>query len=87
MVDIRIDQFDSWGQYTYFFLGTPTWWGVKKNLGVTVPVGHPGPDKVLFEVRGQDVVTEGRLVFYRPDDRVVVIRGGYRGPARADPLL
>lgn len=85
VLDHRADVTSTWGRYTYFFLGTPSSWAVKKNLGVLKAWGELGDDFTVYEVRGADVATADRLVFYRADDSVVVIRGGYTGPAHADP--
>ncbi len=40
----------------------------------------------VIEVRGLDALAGDRAVFWRADDKVVVLRGGYRGPARVTPL-
>jgi hypothetical protein len=40
----------------------------------------------LIEVRGIDALVGNRAVFWRADDQVVVLRGGYAGPARVTPL-
>lgn len=40
----------------------------------------------LIEVRGIDALAGDRGVFWRADDHVVVLRGGYTGPARVTPL-
>lgn len=85
VLDYRFDETREWGRYTYFFLGTPGRWAVKKNLGLTNSWGHLGEEMTVYRVPGAELVRQAKIIFYRPDDNVVVIRGGYQGPAFADP--
>lgn len=82
VLDANLADPKNWGQYLYFFLGEPGAWAVKKNLGLSATWGNLGPDALVIAVRGADLLSRNRIVFYRPDDRVVVVRGGFVGPAR-----
>jgi hypothetical protein len=85
VADPYLTDLKSYGRYTYFFLGEPGWWAVKKNIGLGARWGDLGADFVVFRVRGDDVLKCAELLFYRPDDKVVVIRGDYQGPASVEP--
>ncbi|RVT84149.1 hypothetical protein DXV76_10670 [Rhodobacteraceae bacterium CCMM004] len=85
VLDPFLTHLKSYGCYTYFFIGEPGWWAVKKNIGPGVRWGDLGPEAVVFRVAGRDVLACADLLFYRPDDHVCVIRGDYRGPACMDP--
>jgi hypothetical protein len=85
VLDPHLGETRTWGQYTYFFLGAPSTWAVKKNIGLAAVWGKLGADKSVIEIKGTDLLQRAQHVFFRPDDSVVVIRGGYTGPARIDP--
>jgi hypothetical protein len=85
VLDPHLGETQTWGQYTYFFLGVPSTWAVKKNIGLLAAWGRLGDDATVFEIRGADLLQRVKHVFYRPDDSVVVVRGGYVGPALVDP--
>jgi hypothetical protein len=85
VLDPHLGETKTWGQYTYFFLGEPSAWAVRKNIGLTAAWGKLGEDALVIEISGADLLQKAKHVFYRPDDSVVVIRGGYAGPARVDP--
>jgi len=36
ILDPHLTHIKDWGCYTYFFIGEPGWWGVKKNIGITM---------------------------------------------------
>ncbi|MCP5341358.1 MAG: hypothetical protein H6901_04000 [Rhodobacteraceae bacterium] len=85
IMDPYLNHIKAWGKYTYFFIGEPGWWAVKKNIGPGARWGNLGPDTTVYEILGRDLVKNASLLFYRPDDKVLVIRGGYDGFAFAEP--
>lgn len=72
--------------FVYFFLGEPQAWQVAAQN-----YGGEG-EFVTLRIRGRDLLADARReVFYRRGlfweaDRVVVVKGGYEGPAQATPL-
>ena len=75
------------GSYTYFFAGEPSAWGLRKNLGVSADVPAEDQGFGIVSVTLDDLLRAYHgPVFYRPDDRAAVIRGGYAGPAQVLPL-
>jgi hypothetical protein len=67
-----------WGRYLYFFLGEPS--AARRAMNV-----QDAP--VSIEIRGADLLAAaGDRLLFRGLDRVVVLRGDYRGPARVEPL-
>jgi len=83
--DPYLNRLKSWGRYTYFFIGPPGRWAMIKNIGPGLRWGDLGPELMSFHVAGQDLLACVDLLFVRPDDNVLVIRGDYAGPAWADP--
>ena len=68
----------SYGRYMYFFLGEPS---------VRVRAMNVQDAPVSIRVRGADALAAaGDRMLYRGLDKVVLIRGDYRGPALVDPL-
>jgi hypothetical protein len=44
-------------------------------------------DAAVIRIRGSDVLSDARRrLFWRPQDKAVVVKGGYEGPANVDPL-
>jgi hypothetical protein len=71
------------GSYTYFFSGDPSTWGLLKNIGVSNEADLLKQGYAIIRVATTDLL--GRSagpIFVRPDDKAVVIRGSYAGPAR-----
>ena len=67
-----------WGRYLYFFLDQPS--AMRREMNV-----QNAP--VAIEIRGTDLLAAaGDRLLFRGIDRVVVLRGDYRGPARVEPL-
>lgn len=78
------DEARDYGHYIYFFAGEPGFWGRFKNL--TPPDFLLAPWKlfgggealltryVFLTVRGDEVVSEQAPLFWRSDDRCVVLR-------------
>ncbi len=85
VLDPYLHNLKNYGRYTYFFVGAPGRWALTKNIGGGLTWGSMGDDFLILSVRGEDVLACTDLLFYRPDDNVVVIRGDYSGPACADP--
>ena len=81
VADPYLTHLKDYGHYSYFFVGTPGWWALKKNIGPGARWGDLGPDKMVITVPGDLVVNQKRLLFYRPDDKVLIMRGDYQGPA------
>lgn len=81
ILDPHLTHIKDWGCYTYFFIGEPGWWGVKKNIGITMSWDNLRENSVIYQIRGSDMLACSALLFYRPDDNVLVIRGDYTGPA------
>lgn len=75
------------GAYSYFFCGEPSAWGRLKNLSMWR--SKPAEDYGLatIRIRPSDLLDryDGPL-FFRLDDTVLVIRGGYAGPAEVTPV-
>lgn len=72
--------------FVYFFLGEPETWQVEsQNFGGS-------GDFATIRVRGKDLLADPRRrIFYRRGlfweaDRAVVVKGGYEGPAKVEPL-
>lgn len=76
--DTRFATPGEWGRYLYFFLDEPS--AARREMNV-----QNAP--VAIEIRGADLLAAaGDRLLFRGLDRVVVLRGDYRGPARVDPL-
>lgn len=75
------------GAYTYFCGGEPSRWGLLKNLDLSAarPIEEQGWGVVRVALEDMLARYDGP-VFCRPDDRAVVIRGGYEGPGAVRPL-
>lgn len=80
VLDPYLNNLKSYGCYTYFFLGQPGKWALLKNIGWSAMKGDM-TGKATLHVKGQDLAKSAELVFHRIDDRVIVIRGDYVGPA------
>lgn len=82
ILDTAVTDTSFYGCYLYFFLGVPSWWGIKKNVGPRETLDSVRHTHGVIRVAGAAVLTQaGTHVFYRPDDSAVVIRGEYSGPA------
>lgn len=72
--------------FVYFFLGEPQDWQIKAQA-----YGGEG-EFLTIRIRGKDLLADSRRkIFYRRGlfweaDRAVVVKGGYEGLARIDPL-
>lgn len=67
--------------YTYFFVWEPTTWLQNGNLDWKVWQSLRQNYEAI-RIKGSDVVKHANnRVFYRDFDRLVAIRGGYKGPA------
>ena len=76
--------FQTGGRYVYFFVGEPNWWGLLKNIGY-LKWERVQAELGVIRIRGQNLVTDNARLFYRPDDRALVLSGEYRGPACVYP--
>ncbi len=75
------------GSYTYFFWGDPHAWGLLKNIGVRNEAGLLEKGFATIHVATDDLLARNDgPMFLRIDDKAVVIRGGYAGPARVKGL-
>ena len=87
VLDTEIGPRHDYGRYLYFLVDEPSesqWLTAFRqwaNRGETAR--NPGVDR--YEVPGRDVLRECDRVFYRPFDKVLVVRGDYRGPALVVP--
>jgi len=75
--------------YSYFFLGDPGRFQIGMNIDnlALLPGWQPRPDTMLVRCRGEDVLrVAGGVVWYRPMDKTVVIKGDYIGPATLSPV-
>lgn len=66
------------GKYLYFFVGAPSKAQLVANAGET----HKATGVDRYEILGSDLTRCCDQLFYRPIDRVLVVRGDYKGPAR-----
>jgi hypothetical protein len=82
VLDTAIGDTDFHGRYLYFFLGEPTEWGRRKNIGLMVSEAKAQREYGVIRIAGSALLAQaGHHVFYRADDNAVVVRGEYRGPA------
>ncbi len=75
--------------YTYFFLGDPDRFQIGMNIDnmALLPGWKPRPDVMMVRCRGEDILrAAGGVVWYRPMDKAVVIKGDYIGPATLSPV-
>ncbi len=66
------------GKYLYFFVGEPSKAQLAANAGET----HKATGVDRYEILGSDLTRCCNRLFYRPLDKVLVVRGDYKGPAR-----
>ena len=66
------------GKYLYFFVGTPSKVQLIANAGET----HKATGVDRYEILGSDLTKFCNRLFYRPIDKILVVRGDYKGPAR-----
>lgn len=85
VLDPFLTKTKAYGRYTYFFLGDPSWWARTKNISWGYRTEAPSEGTTVYRIEGRDLLSCADLLFFRPDDKVVVIRGDYIGPAIADP--
>jgi alkylated DNA nucleotide flippase Atl1 len=68
--------------YLYFFLGKPDGWLQIANVDLVAAWGNVTHDYAAVRVKGKDIMTDPmRRIHYRSLDSVVVVSGGYSGPA------
>ncbi len=67
--------------FVFFFLGEPS------DDQVRQQALRGRGEAAVIRVRGVDVLADPRRrLFWRPQDKAVVVKGGYEGPAQVDPL-
>jgi hypothetical protein len=66
------------GKYLYFFVGAPSKAQQVANAGETYKA--TGVDR--YEILGSDLTRFCDQLFYRPIDKVLIVRGDYKGPVR-----
>jgi hypothetical protein len=75
------------GSYTYFFAGDPSTWGLVKNFETWTEATLLKNGFAFIRIATKDFLdTYKGPIFWRPDDKAVVIRGSYSGRARVKSL-